>query len=219
MPYTGADILNEVENRFPDYDRTNMGATDLQKAHDWVLSAVRLYADQSEDLTLVASQKEYTYNVNTLAIWLAVYRESATDDGYALLPLSADQLDQDIPTWRTNNTNNEGTPAYVCDRGGQVILYPAPQTATSGGYPTVTLYSSRAQTLASATNLPSFVRQIDAWADYICYLFSKRQMQENAEYWLKTALMSRDQMVLDMNMVNYRAKQKVTGKKIRQNRV
>jgi len=211
MPFTGADILTEVRRRFADYNGTDEGPADLQKAHDWVLQKARLYADASEDLTLVVNQKEYAYNQNVIAIWQAVYRESADDPGKPLLPLSISQLDQDIPTWRTDPAS---LPVWICDRGGSVVLVPAPDTATSGGFPKVTLYETRAQTLQSATNLPTFVRQIDAWADYICYLHAKRYVLPQTQAWFDTAVASRSMLIEDMNTVVYYAKQKYSGKRV-----
>jgi hypothetical protein len=211
MPYSGADILTEVRQRFKDYDGSVEGVTDLQKAHDWVLQKARLYTDSSQDLTLVASQFEYAYNTSVIAIWQAVYFEDANDIGRPLLPLSISQLDQDIPTWRSNE---DGLPIYVCDRGGSVVLVPAPDTATNGGFPKVTLYQTRAQTFSSATNLPSFVRQIDAWADYICHLHCKRYAIEQSGLWLETAVRSRQNLIEDMNAVVYYAKPTIKGKRI-----
>lgn len=209
MAYTGSDILTEVTRRYADYSRSSEGTVDLQRANDWVLTAVRLYPDASEDLTLTANDDTYAYNINTLAIWQAVYLESSTSTGIVLQPKSVDTLDQDEPTWRTNPA---GSPRYFFDRGGEVVLYPKPDTSSSGGYPKVVLYSTRKQTLSDVTSLPESVRQIDAWADYICHLHAKRYAIQDAQGWFEAAMASRQMLIDQLNMVTYRKKAKMRAK-------
>lgn len=206
MAYTGANIITEVLSRNESYNSTTYGAGDLQKAHDWVNRMVRLYARQTEDFLMVADQLTYTYDADTLLIHQAMYFTSADDEGRVLMAVSEDQLDQDFPGWETNAS---GTPAYYCDRAGQLILYPAPNASSSGGYPLVRIYTTQTVTFTTGTSLPAYVKTIEPWVNYILYLDAMRFNPSTASAYEMVATQLVQSLKQDQQRVTYRKKPRV----------
>jgi cell wall assembly regulator SMI1 len=181
---TANDILARVKEIFPDFDTADTASLRwLQEAHNHILHAVRLKPTTSTTITLVADQQEYTLSDDVLRVWAATYYESA--GSYSpLRETSYDELDLTDKTWRDQASSQ---PNAYYDLATVIGLYPKPATATSGGYPKVTIYVSSKETLAGSTTMPSNVPDHDAWIHYVATKFTERFYPEQQQYFAALA--------------------------------
>ena len=157
-------LLSEVKSHFESFDE-NFALSRLQATHNDILRNIRVRPDETAEMTsMVAGTSEYDTPTGVLRIWEAAWYDSATDHR-PLTPRSVDELDdQTKGVWRRADS---GDPMYYDERGAKIIFYPAPDTATSAGYPKAVLYVSKTQTLTMATSLPD-VPDWDAWLYWTC---------------------------------------------------
>ncbi len=108
-----------------------------------------------EDITLDGASNIFTLNSDDLRVWSAHYVTSATNSK----PLDANTLrgmELDYSNYR--NTPESVPFMYCVYKESDVLklkLYPQPATATSSGYPKVTLRVSRHVDLTELGNIPS----------------------------------------------------------------
>lgn len=126
----------------------------LQYANRELCFDLPLYLTE-EDITLTANTQEYAVNADDLRVWTAHYWTSATASR-PLEGVSLQGLERRFRGWRN-------TPASIPSRYAvhnvltvpYILLYPKPNTTTTGGYPFVRLRVSRHVALTQAGNLPA----------------------------------------------------------------
>lgn len=134
----------------------------MQEVHNHILSLCRVKPDENVDINLVQGQFTYALDPLVMKVWDARYINSATTgDSRRLEPRAVDELDfQTRGQWRYNPA---GTPIWYDERSGQLVVIPAPDTATSAGYPIVRLVVQKSDTLTLDSVLPTAVHEYDAW--------------------------------------------------------
>lgn len=188
---TAGDVLSYIAEVYPEMDTSgSLALRLLQEAHNDLLRQIRLYPTETVDLTLVADTQEYTLDSTVLRAWAATYYyASASPQG--LIETSYDQLDYENKLWRDAAS---GVPTRWYDVGSVVGLYPKPATATSGGYPKVTLYVSKEKTLSTGTTMPAMVPNYDAWIAAACAKWAMRNDQNQLVKWKQIARIEQESL-------------------------
>ena len=91
------------------------------------------------------------------------------------------RLDYDEPDWRVQSA---GTPTHFYESGGNIGLYRRPDTAPSGGYPKVTLYTFERNALTAGGNMPGQVSNVDAWLYRTLHRYAMGRDPEKARMYL-----------------------------------
>lgn len=183
MAITGQDIIDLVRERYADFE-TSFEARDLQWAHDEIVKNVRILPESNVDVSLVADTTFATYGADVARIWAASYYRAA-DDKYALRETSEDDLDAQNPGWRTHDSS--GNCDQYFDIGGQIGLYPKPDTTTVAGYPKVVLHCSERESFGLADAIPAHITDPEPWVSLICYRFAQRRARDEAQAWGRAA--------------------------------
>lgn len=119
--------------------------------------------------TLVAGQEQYALNNDVVRVWTCRYgTTNTTADATSLTATTIDQLENENPDYK----KSRGTPAVFYVLGGEIGLFPVPDTSSSGGLPYLTMQVSRAPVMADGDSLPSHIDSIDAWKFGIAKDFS-----------------------------------------------
>lgn len=108
-----------------------------------------------EDITLDGTNYLFSLNQDDLRVWSGTYWYSSTSSK-PLMALTRRGLELKMSGWRNTPENVPSVYCVYTDSGTlKVHLYPTPTTATSSGYPKVTLRVSRYSALS--TNIPDSV--------------------------------------------------------------
>lgn len=130
----------------------------LNIANNEICHKFRLFTTEESLTALVAGTPEYAINTLDARVYAVTYvRSSATGD---VKPLVAVRWEDKIAEQPTFHHDPDSEPAeYAIHRGStglpSVYLWPAPVTASSGGYPKLTIHASRVVDLVSLGDLPS----------------------------------------------------------------
>ena len=149
-------------------------------------------------IPVVASQAIYTVDPTIKRIWSAYWQQSAGSNEFVLIPTSQDRLDEEQPGWRDTQYFTAQSGYYYND-GGNVGIYPLPQTSAVGGYPSLNLYVTKIPTLGPEDSLPSNVSRYEAWTYGICQLYAARHAPQKYQFFQQLA--SHEKMLL-AKMVN-----------------
>jgi len=163
---TVEQAFTRVKRIFPEADQTSI-LDYLNEVHNELVTTLPIVVD-TEDLTLVVSQQEYTLDADIVRVWSAYLHKSTTD----IRPLTAkDVSEMNIrePLWRRKNASDP-TGFYVWrNTTEQVVgLDPKPISATSGTYPFVRLHVTRTATLTRSSDLPKAIMSTDVYVFGAC---------------------------------------------------
>lgn len=150
MAVTAQNIVTEVQFDFPDRSDTELLA-DLQDVYDELSFDFKLNPGTQSVSTITAGTAGYALSAGTTRVYQARYHTSSTS--YTVLDMvHVDWLDAYQSQWRGAS---DGTPRYCYVELGTIYLHPAPDTSTSGGYPTLDVDTTTNATLVLATALPA----------------------------------------------------------------
>ena len=204
--WTFADAINGAARTYPVLGNdAAMALTYCKEVWREVCNKAQI-EEQSESVTLVATQREYTIDTGTQPvekIQAVYYRESATS-AFQLAPVSVDWMDFYAKVdWRT--TTDDGTPAryYIVakDDGTVKIGFdPIPDTSPTAGYPTVVIYgSSYRGALTTATEVPGIVSEIRLLIEGIKWRYSLDHDPARSPLWDSTFQHFLNEFLLHIN--------------------
>lgn len=163
--HTFADAINGAGVTYPEISAAQ-GLVYCKQVWRRIISAAQIEAQEETFSALVAGTHEYTLDTGTQpidSIRDAYYITSATA-AKKLVPTSTDWLDKYAQSdWRTTTDTGEPVYYYVEAKDDGTVklgLWPKPETATSGGYPKVTLYGSSYRVVTTSTDVPGIIADI-----------------------------------------------------------
>jgi hypothetical protein len=152
------------------------------RAYNWALDQADL-RESSVDIDLVADQREYDLSATLLRASSVEYW-SDEDEYRKLRSVTLSELDQKFDGWRLE----EGEPEhyYIASVAGAGNLAKTvigfrekPQTATSAGYPIVTVRGQFIDQLGDSDMLPAILRDDAAILDKMYALYAKEKDPKN----------------------------------------
>lgn len=161
MAATVSQAIQRLRRHMEEADPTTI-LDYLNEVHSDLCQLLPIVVD-TVDLTLVADQREYTLAETVVRVWSAEYFTSA-QDRRALLATDKTELDLREPNWRRWASSIPRR--FYVDRNTTdlvVGLHPGPLTATSGGYPKVTLHVTTEGTLTTGSSLPKAIASMDVY--------------------------------------------------------
>jgi len=167
MPTTVQNVIDLAKVGYPSLpDFGDSVAVKLfNEVHNEILTRVGVQTD-TETITLVADQREYALNVTARFASTAVYVRSATEgDATKLEPVSQETLERQSGGYQFEDSGEPSRYYITHSNDGTVKIGfdPAPDTSSTGGYPSVVLRVGRGATLTAAGNLPLGVKNFQAW--------------------------------------------------------
>lgn len=182
-----SDITAAVRDHLTDFpDDTDARVLRLANdAHTDIVRSVRIYPLDVVDLNaLVVGTQEYALDPDVFRVWSATYMTSATD--YQVLrETSIDELDIEARTWRNLNPSR---PYAYYDLAAYIGLVPAPDVATSAGYPLVRMLTTKRHAFTAVSDaLPAFIPSGDAWVYDICVRWALRQKKSEVAFFAQLA--------------------------------
>lgn len=184
MAITVASVISAVQAVFP--EATSAEIVTHVNTVDRDLSCRIKLRRTLTDVSLTASDDEYTISEQILRVWAARYvRSAARSDQYPLMEISREELNSRNRNW---NAAPDQAPTYYyldVDSTGDTTIgfWPAPPTTTSGGYPKVVMEVSRWATLTSGDSLPSKIKNIRAYKSGVCFYYAQERRKQEVAYW------------------------------------
>lgn len=125
-----------------------------------------------EDITLDGTNYDFSINANDVRVWSATYKFSATMNK-PLTAVSIRELELDYPSWRVVSSSIPNVySVFKSSDTMKIRLHPTPGTATTAGYPIVTLRVSRHVDLDSGGNLPAGLVAPDVYAVKAAHMYA-----------------------------------------------
>lgn len=162
MAVTVQSQIDRLKRMFPDVT-TAVALEYLQYANRELCFDIPIYLVE-EDITLTSGTQTYAINSDDLRVWAAHYWQSSTYSR-PLTGVTLRGMELRHRGWR--NTPASQPTKYVIYNELTVptlLLFPKPNTTTSGGYPFVRLRVSRYVALTQGGNLPGGLIVPDVYA-------------------------------------------------------
>lgn len=186
---TLATVVNEVRQTFPEMSSARAIAY-AATIHKRVCNAIGI-RESTEDIAMVADQREYSLPAGVVNIFAVVYYEDA-DTPTTLDVSSFEREDIADPYWRSDTTS--GTPDRYLVRSAKagsgtgdslkVSFLPTPETSASGGYPKVTMWvTSHTAFSATSDNLPDSLLDERVYVNGVRWLYAQDNALELASYY------------------------------------
>lgn len=174
-----ANVIADARISFPDIADDIDCLRWLNVVHRNLVEEFRLSVT-TRDLTLTTTDREYALADTDVAIWSAEYRASATAQPIPIYETSVDELDSEYGAWRDfQRTQPYWYYQHVDANGAAVVGFDKlPQTASTGGYPTVRIYVSVYTALTALGNIPAAVRDYKVYVWGLCCEFAKMKHRD-----------------------------------------
>lgn len=188
MPFTAQSLVDQLQVLIP-------GVTDsealsyVNRSYKWLLGKAEIKA---EPLEIAVTQNQQAYDISNdilsieTVLWVTGVDDQSRYTGTELKFQPDSQrinLDYGTPDSYSIDNSRQST-AATTDSKAQILLYPTPSGAVSGGYPKIVIYTSvyRALSLSdSVSNAVQFEDALLARAKQL--LFEDYAPGEKSEYW------------------------------------
>lgn len=155
------------------------GLVYAQKHHTWLCVEFPLIRATETFNAMVADQLEYTYSNRITSIRAVEWFQTSTEH-WPLTATHPDVLDQESAGWRYDDSSE---PRQFYHDAGKIGFVPAPDTASSGGYPKAIVEEYVTSTLALDTALPTVILDHNIYVEAIRMEWSKTRDKDNLAYW------------------------------------
>lgn len=162
---TAAQAVDRAQVKRPELTDAD-GLLLIEDANREILSRVHLVSDIENITTMSASVRTYDFDPSVVRVWSARYQRSATTSDYDILqPINFDQIETENPNFLKQD---DTTPRFWYINHSltgtlQIAVDPAPDQASSSGYPRIIARVTRSTTLSSGSLLPIGVPTHRAW--------------------------------------------------------
>jgi hypothetical protein len=173
----------------PDVGAPSTAVNLFNEVHNDILTRCGIQTD-TETITLVAGTKEYALMTTARFASTVMYVRSANaGDVVKLLSRSQEEFENELPAYRYEDRGEPNS--YYINHGNDgtvsIGFDPTPDTATTGGYPSVVLRVGRGAVLTAVGVLPLGVARHSAWVAGLQAFWAKRRNlpeanQKMAEY-------------------------------------
>lgn len=174
-------LTTELIAAFPDTDAA-LWVTYLNKV-DRKLSFNFRIRTSTISLTLTADEPNYTLSDSVCRIYSAKYvRSASATDCYPLRLRDRQWMNAKNANWQAVPSQEPSTLILDTTSTGayNVILNPAPATATTGGYPKVTIDTAIGGTLTSGGDFPACIQDLDTYRYGAIYNYCITYRREEA---------------------------------------
>ncbi|HXH59880.1 MAG TPA: hypothetical protein VNI20_00830 [Fimbriimonadaceae bacterium] len=165
-----------------------LALTYFQQIHREIVALAQIETD-SEDVPLVAGQREYALNATDKVVSVrAAYTMKSATDVARLAPTSTDWLDENRPTWREDQQTGDPVRFYIegVDAGGGEVhlgLDPIPAQSAVAGYPKVVIFGTTYQALVAADPIPGIVPSIRVYVEGMKRLYASDRDPSRVDQW------------------------------------